>query len=57
MDRDEIVALKDFNAIRLARRSLPELVFAIRIFHDASVAERLRYLYLAPLRDRRSLRL
>ena len=34
--RDEIVALKDFDAIKLTKRSLPELVFTMRIFHSSS---------------------
>ena len=51
---NEIVALKDLDAIKLTKRSLSKRVFATRVFHDAPVAERLRFLYLAPLPDRRS---
>ena len=55
LSRNEIVVLNDFDAIRLTRRSLPELVFPVRIFHDAPAGEQLRFLYL-DVRDRRSSR-
>ena len=49
--RNEIVP---FDAIRLTKRSLPELVFTVRIFHHHPVAEPSRCLYLVRIRDRRS---
>ena len=49
--RNEIVP---FDAIRLTKRSLPELVFTVRIFHHHPVAEPLRFFYLDRIRDRRS---
>ena len=55
LSRNEIVLLKDFDAIRLTKRSLPELGVTMRIFHDAPAGEQLRFLHL-DVRDRRSSR-
>jgi len=48
--------LKDFDAIRLTKRSRRELVFIIRIYNSQPVVERLRFLYPDRIPDRRSSR-
>ena len=54
--RGEKLPLRDFDAIRLTKRSHRELVFTIRIYNSQPVAERLRFLYLDRIPDRRSSR-
>ena len=54
--RGDRLPLKDFDAIRLTKRSRRELVFTIRIYNSQPVAERLRFLYLGRIPDRRSSR-
>ena len=54
--RDDKLPLKDFDAIKLTKRSHRELVFTIRIYNSQPVVGRLRFLYLDRLPDRRSSR-
>jgi predicted component of type VI protein secretion system len=54
--RRDRLPLMDFDAIRLTKRSRRELVFTIRIQNNQPVAERLRFLYLDRIPDRRSSR-
>ena len=54
--RGEKLPLKDFDAIRLTKRSRRELVFTIRIYNSQPVVGRLRFLYLDRILDRRSAR-
>ena len=54
--RGDKLPLRDFDAIKLTKRSRRELVFTIRIYNSQPVVGRLRFLYLDRLPDRRSSR-
>ena len=54
--RGDKLPLKDFDAIKLTKRSHRELVYTRRIYTSQPVVGRLRFLYLDRIPDRRSSR-